>query len=53
MQVSIGGQLLDQFTLDAEDRSAAARSRCRRRSMGTAEMAELQIVVDKTFVPAH
>ncbi len=51
VQVSLGGQAVDQFTLQTAQRTlrkiplAAAR-------LGPGEMAELTIAVDKTFVPA-
>jgi hypothetical protein len=51
VQLSLGGRLLKQFTLKPADRVleklplAAAQ-------LGTAEMAEMQIDVDKSFVPA-
>jgi hypothetical protein len=51
VQVSMGGQALDEFTLQPDEQQLrkvplpAAR-------MGDADMAELQIAVDQTFVPA-
>ena len=43
VQVMMGGQVVEQFTLAPTDRSCA-RSSCRPAQMGTADMAELQIV---------
>jgi hypothetical protein len=51
INIVLGGQTVDEFTLTPTDR-IFKRITLPASGMGTAEMAELQIVVDKTFVPA-
>jgi hypothetical protein len=51
VQVVIGGQTVDDFTLTPTDRPLR-RIALPGAAMGTSEMAELQIIVDKTFIPA-
>jgi hypothetical protein len=51
VQVTIGGQVVDQFTLAPEDR-VLKKIKLPGAMLGTGDMAELQIVVDKTFVPS-
>jgi len=51
VQIVLGGQAVDQFTVTPTDR-IFRKVALPASGMGTAEMAELQIVVDKTFVPA-
>ncbi len=48
--VTLGGQTLDQVTLKPEDR-VLRKVTLPAAQMGSEEMSELQIVVDKTFVP--
>src|SRR5579862_2768120 len=48
--VTLGGQTLDQVTLKPEER-VLRKVTLPAAQMGSEEMAELQIVVDKTFVP--
>lgn len=52
VQVMLGGQAVDQFTLTPTDR-ILRRIKLPASGIGTAEMGELQIVVDKTFIPAQ
>lgn len=52
VQVMLGGQAVYQFTLTPTDR-ILRRVRLPASGIGTAEMGELQIVVDKTFIPAQ
>jgi hypothetical protein len=52
VQVMMGGQSLDQFTLSPTDR-LLKKVKLPVAQMGAADMAELQIVVDKTFIPAQ
>jgi hypothetical protein len=51
VQVSMGGQVIDQFTLDASQQMLR-KIRLTAAQFGTGEMAEIQISVDKTYVPA-
>jgi hypothetical protein len=51
VQVMMGGQVMGQFTLAPEER-VLQRIKLPGALLGTSEMAELQIVVDKTFVPS-
>jgi hypothetical protein len=51
VQVTMGGQVVDQFTLVPEERMLK-KIALPAALMGTADMAELQIVVDKTFIPS-
>ena len=51
VQVMLGGQVMDQFTLMPEDR-VLKKIKLPGALLGTGDMAELQIVVDKTFVPS-
>jgi hypothetical protein len=51
VQVTMGGQVVDQFTLPPEERMLK-KIKLPAAQMGDADMAELQIVVDKTFVPS-
>jgi hypothetical protein len=48
--VTLGGQMLDQVTLNPEER-VLRKVTLPATQMGSEEMAELQIVVDKTFIP--
>jgi hypothetical protein len=50
VQVMLGGQPADQFTVTPTDRQLR-KIKLPAAQMGSADMAELQIVVDKTFVP--
>ncbi len=50
VQVRLGGQPVEQFTLSPTDRQLR-KIKLPGAQMGTADMAELQIVVDKTFIP--
>ena len=52
VQVTLGGQALDQFTLKPEER-LLRKVKLPAPQIGTEEMSELQVVVDKTFVPAQ
>lgn len=52
VQVVMGGKALDQFTLSPTDR-LLKKIALPAAQMGTADMAELQIVVDKTFIPTQ
>ena len=49
----MGGQAVEQFTSDADRAAAQADQAPGRRRWATADMAELQIAVDKTFIPAQ
>lgn len=49
--VSIGGQPVDQFTLKPDERQMR-KVKLTAAQMGTADLAEIEISVDKTFVPA-
>jgi hypothetical protein len=51
VQVVMGGQVLDQFTLVPEDR-VLKKIKLPAAQLGAADMAELQLIVDKTFVPS-
>jgi hypothetical protein len=51
VQVTMGGQVVGQFTLPPDER-VLQQIKLPGGLMGTAEMAELQIMVDKTFVPS-
>jgi hypothetical protein len=51
VQVAMGGRVVEQFTLVPEER-ILKKIRLPAAEMGDADMAELQIVVDKTFVPS-
>lgn len=52
VQIVIGGKVLDQFTLKPTDR-LLKKVPLPAAQMGAADMAELQIVVDKTFIPSQ
>jgi hypothetical protein len=52
VQVMMSGQVLEEFTLAPTDR-LLKKVKLPAAQMGTGDMAELQIVVDKTFVPAQ
>ena len=52
VQVMMGGQSLDQFTLAPNER-LLKKIKLPAAQMGAADMAELQIVVDKTFIPVQ
>ena len=52
VQIVLGGQAIDQFTLQPADR-LLRRVALPAAGIGTADMGELQIVVDKTFIPAQ
>ena len=51
MQVSLGGQVIDQFTLD-EGKQQLRKVRLTAAQFGAGDMSEIQISVDKTYVPA-
>jgi hypothetical protein len=51
VQVSTGGQMVDQFTLNA-GQQVLRKIPLTAAQFGTGEMAEIQISVDKTYVPA-
>ncbi|MQA30118.1 MAG: hypothetical protein GEU82_09805 [Luteitalea sp.] len=51
VQITMGGQIVEEFTLVPEERMLK-KVKLPAAQMGEAEMAELQIVVDKTFVPS-
>jgi hypothetical protein len=51
VQVTMGGQVMDEFTLTPEER-LLKKIKLPAAQMGTTDMAELQVVVDKTFVPS-
>jgi hypothetical protein len=51
VQVIMGGQTLDSFTLQP-DEAVLRKVALPAARMGTAELTELQVTVDKTFVPA-
>jgi hypothetical protein len=51
VQVKLGGQPVDEFTL-APNQMQLRKIKLPAERLGTADMAELQISVDKTFVPA-
>ena len=50
VQVTLGGQTLDQFTIKPDER-LLRKVKLPAAQMGAEEMSELQIVVDKTFIP--
>jgi hypothetical protein len=52
VQVTAGGQVVDQFTLKPGER-LLRKNKVSAAQMGTADLAELHITVDKTFVPAQ
>jgi hypothetical protein len=52
VQVTIGGQIVDQFTVKPTER-LLRRIKLPAAQMGTADIAELHITVDKTFFPAQ
>ena len=52
VQVTAGGQVVDEFTLTPAER-LLRKSKVSAAQMGTADLAELHITVDKTFVPAQ
>jgi hypothetical protein len=51
VQVTMGGQPIDQFTLDA-GQQVLRKIPITAAQFGTGEMAEIQIAVDKTYIPA-
>jgi hypothetical protein len=51
VQVTMGGQVMDEFTVQPEER-LLKKIKLPAALMGNADMAELQVVVDKTFVPS-
>ena len=51
VQVSLGGQTVDQFTLN-EKQPQLRKIALKADQFGTGDMAELQISVDKTYIPA-
>ena len=51
VQVSLGGQVIDQFTLD-EGKQQLRKVRLTAAQFGAGDMSEIQISVDKTYVPA-
>jgi hypothetical protein len=52
VQVTIGGQIVDQFTVTPAER-LLRRIKLSAAQMGAADMAELHIAVDRTFFPAQ
>jgi hypothetical protein len=52
VQVTAGGQVIDQFMLTPAER-LLRKSKVSAAQMGTADLAELHITVDKTFFPAQ
>jgi hypothetical protein len=52
VQVTMGGQAVDQFTLSPTER-VLKKIKLPAAQMGGADMAELQIGVDRTFIPAQ
>jgi hypothetical protein len=52
VQVLMGGQAVDQFTLPPTER-VLKKIKLPAAQMGTADMSELQIGVDKTFIPVQ
>jgi hypothetical protein len=52
VQIVMGGQAVEQFSLGPTDRFLK-KIRLPANLMGTADMAELHIVVDKTFIPSQ
>ena len=52
VQVMFGGQAVEQFTVTPTDRQLR-KIKLPAAQMGAGDMAELQIVVDKTFIPAQ
>ena len=52
VQIVMGGKVLDQFTLAPTER-VLKKIKLPAAQMGISDMAELQIVVDKTFIPAQ
>jgi hypothetical protein len=52
VQVTMGGEVIDTFTVTPNDR-VLRKIKVPAARMGAGEMSELQIVVDKTFVPAQ
>jgi hypothetical protein len=51
VQVSLGGQTVDRFTLN-EKQPQLRKIALKADQLGTGDMAELQISVDKTYIPA-
>ena len=51
--VSVGGQLLQSFVTDASGRSRSRRILLPAAVLGNGDRAEIQITVDRTFVPAN
>jgi hypothetical protein len=51
VRVTMGGQVVDQFTVPPDQRMLR-KIKLPAAQMGAGDMAELQVVVDKTFVPA-
>ncbi|HYM26480.1 MAG TPA: hypothetical protein VEU08_24850 [Vicinamibacterales bacterium] len=51
VQVTLGGQTIDQFTLKPKERQLK-KLKLTAAQLGTDDMAELHLIVDKTFVPA-
>ena len=51
VQVSLGGRTVDEFTLN-EKQPQLRRIALKTGQLGTGDMAELQISVDKTYIPA-
>ncbi len=52
VQVTIGGQIVDQFTVTPAER-LLRKIKLPAAQLGTADMVELHIAVDKTFLPAQ
>jgi hypothetical protein len=53
LQLSIGGQPVDSFTVTPKAPPQLHRTKLTSEQMGTGDMTELRIDVDKTFVPAQ
>jgi hypothetical protein len=53
VQVVLGGETVDQFTVEPEQPRVLRKTRLAAALMGDQEMSELKVVVDKTFVPSQ
>ena len=51
--VTLGGTVLDQFDVTPKEPQVLRRIPIKAAQIGAAEMAELQVTVDKTFVPVQ
>jgi len=52
IQVKLGGQVIDEFALTPKDR-VMRKIKLPATQMGSEEMSEIHVVIDKTFVPAQ